>query len=40
MYKPVLSRERFEPCLEGGLDPVLDPGLEAGREPPGVSVDL
>lgn len=40
----VLSRERLEPCLEGGLLPgllpVLDAGLEFDLEPPGVSVDL
>lgn len=33
---PVLSKDRFDPCLEGGFEPALDPG----REPPGVSVDL
>lgn len=36
LHIPVLSRERFDPCLEGGFDPVLDPGLD----PPGVNVDL
>lgn len=37
---PVLSRERFDPCLDGGFDPVLEPGLDPGRDPPGVKVDL
>lgn len=41
---PVLSRERFEPCLDGGLLPgrlpVLEAGLEFDLEPPGVKVDL
>lgn len=41
---PVLSNDRFEPCLDGGLLPGLLPALEAGLElllePPGVSVDL
>lgn len=36
----VLSKDKLDPCLEGGFDPVLDPGLEPGREPPGVNVDL
>lgn len=40
----VLSKERFEPCLEGGLEPVLlagrDDGLDGGPEPPGVKLDL
>jgi hypothetical protein len=40
----VLSRERLEPCLDGGLLPgllpVLDAGLELDLDPPGVSVDL
>lgn len=36
----VLSRDRLDPCLEGGFDPALDPGLEPGRDPPGVNVDL
>lgn len=36
----MLSKERFDPCLDGGLDPALDPGLEPGLDPPGVNVDL
>lgn len=36
----VLSRERLEPCLDGGLDPALEPGRDPGRDPPGVRVDL
>lgn len=40
----VLSRDKLEPCLEGGLLlgrlPVRDAGRELGLEPPGVSVDL
>lgn len=40
----VLSSDRFEPCLEGGLLPGLLPCLEAGCElgldPPGVKFDL
>lgn len=36
----MLSKERLDPCRDGGLDPVLDPGLEPGLEPPGVNVDL
>lgn len=39
-FSPVLSRERFDPCLDGGLEPVREPGLEPGRDPPGVKVDL
>lgn len=37
---PVLSKDKFEPCLDGGLDPVRLAGLEFGfeplRDPPGV----
>lgn len=40
MFKPVLSRDKFDPCLDGGFDPVLEPGLDPGREPLGVKVDL
>lgn len=41
---PVLSRDKLEPCLDGGLLlgrlPVRDAGLELGLEPPGVIEDL
>lgn len=44
----MLSNDKLEPCLEGGLLPgrlpAREAGLEAGREfglePPGVNVDL
>jgi hypothetical protein len=40
----VLSKDKFDPCLDGGLLPgllpVLDWGLELLLEPPGVNVDL
>lgn len=40
----VLSKDKFDPCLDGGLLPgllpVLDCGLELLLDPPGVSVDL
>lgn len=40
---PVLSRDRFEPCRDGGLLPgrlpVREAGREFGREPPGVNVE-
>lgn len=35
-HLPVLSKDKFDPCLDGGFDPVLEPG----RDPPGVKVDL
>lgn len=39
----VLSRDRVEPCRDGGFDPVLLAGLEFGLElpndPPGVKPD-
>lgn len=38
-YQPVLSKDKLEPCLDGGLLPgllpVLDVGLELLLEPPG-----
>jgi hypothetical protein len=39
-HLPVLSKDRFDPCLEGGFEPALDPGRDPGRDPPGVNVDL
>lgn len=36
----VLSKDKFDPCLEGGFDPALDPAREPGRDVPGVKVDL
>lgn len=36
----MLSKERLDPCRDGGLDPALEPVLDPGLEPPGVSVDL
>lgn len=35
-YLPVLSKDRLDPCLDCGFDPVLEPG----RDPPGVKVVL
>lgn len=37
---PVLSNERFDPCLDGGFEPALEPGRDPGLDPPGVRVDL
>lgn len=37
---PVLSKERLDPCRDGGLEPALDPVLDPGLDPPGVKVDL
>lgn len=40
----MLSSDKFDPCLEGGLLlgrlPVRDAGLELDLEPPGVMLDL
>lgn len=42
-YIPVLSKDKLEPCLDGGLLPVrelgLEFGLEPGLEPLGVNPD-
>lgn len=43
----MLSRDKFDPCLDGGLLPArlaglelgLELGLEPGLDPPGVNVD-
>lgn len=44
LFSPVLSNDKFDPCLDGGLLPgrlpVLDAGLELLLDPAGEIADL